>query len=156
MFLRQTTVSEIFNLINQLNCNKSCGADGNDVFFVKTGAMVIAPILSVLYNTCFKFGVFSSNPELAKIIPVFKSGAKSQVTNYRPISILSCFSKLLKKAVYDQTINFLNDHSVLSPTQNGFRSSISTEHAVLDIVNTCFDNTETKIYIYTLAWCCST
>ena len=86
-------------------------------FFVKTGAMVIAPILSVLYKACFKFCVFSSNLKIAQIIPVFKSGDKSQVTNYRPISILSCFSKILEKAVYDRTINFLNGHSVLSYTK---------------------------------------
>ena len=40
MFLRQTTVLEIFHLINQLNCNKRCGADGVDVSFVKVGAMI--------------------------------------------------------------------------------------------------------------------
>ena len=57
-----------------------------------------------------------------------------------------CFSKILEKAVYDRTINFLNEHSVLSPTQYGFRSNFSTEHAVLDIVNTCFDNIERKMY----------
>ena len=51
-------------------------------FFVKTGAMVIAPILSVPYNACFKFGVFSSILKIAKIIPVFQSGDKSQVTKY--------------------------------------------------------------------------
>ena len=146
MFLRQTTVSEIFNLIKQLNCNKSCGADGVDNFFVKTGAMVIAPILSVCYNACFKFSVFPSNLKTAKIIPIFKFGIKSQVTNYRPISILSCFSKILEKAVYDRTINFLNYHSVLSSTQYGFRSNFSTEHAVLDIVNTCYDDIERKVY----------
>ena len=61
--------------------------------------MVITPILSVLYNACFKFGVFPSNLKIAKIIPVFKSGDKSQVTNYRPIFILSSFSKILEKAV---------------------------------------------------------
>ena len=146
MFLRHTTVSEIFNLINQLNCNKSCGADGVDVFFVKAGAIVIAPILSILFNACFKFGIFPSNLKVAKIIPVFKSGEKNYVTNYRPISILSYFSKILEKAVYDRTTKFLNDHSVLSPTQYGFRSKFSTEHAVLDIVNTCYDNIEKKKY----------
>ena len=77
MFLHHTTVSEIFNLINQLNCNKSCGADGVDIFFVKAGAIVIAPILSILFNACFKFGIFPSNLKVAKIIPVFKSGEKN-------------------------------------------------------------------------------
>ena len=67
--------------------------------------MVIAPILPILFNACFKFGVFPSSLQLAKVIPVFKSGEKSHVTNYRPISILLCFSKILEKAVYDRTTN---------------------------------------------------
>ena len=78
MFLCQITVSEIFDLIDLLNCNKSCGADGVDVFFVKTGAIVIAPILSVLCNACFKFGVFPLNLKIAKIIPIFKSEIKAK------------------------------------------------------------------------------
>ena len=53
MFFRQVTVSEIFNSINQLNWCKSCGADGVYVSLVKAGAMVIAPILSILFNACF-------------------------------------------------------------------------------------------------------
>ena len=67
MFLCPTTVSEIFNLINQLNGNKRCSADGVDVFFVKAGAVVIAPILSILFNTCFKFGVVPSIFEVANV-----------------------------------------------------------------------------------------
>ena len=68
MFVRQTTVSKIFNLTNQLNCIKRCGTDGVDVSFAKAGAMVIAPILSILYTACFILGVFSSNLKVAKII----------------------------------------------------------------------------------------
>ena len=114
------------------------------IFFLMAGAIVIAPILSILFNACFKFGIFPSNLKVAKIIPVFKSGEKNYVNNYRPISILSCLSKILEKAVYDRTTKFLNDHSVLSPIQYGFRSKFSTEYAVLDIVNTCYDNIEKK------------
>ena len=62
MFLRQTTVFEIFNLIKQLNCNKSSGADGVYDFFCKNWRDGDRSyILSVLYNACFKFSVFPSN-----------------------------------------------------------------------------------------------
>ena len=104
--------------------------------------MVVIPILSIIFNACFKFGVFPSILKMAKVIPVFKSGEKSHVTNYKPIFILSSFSKLLEKAVHHRTTKFLNDHSVLSPTQYSLRSDFSTEYAVLDIVNTCYDNIE--------------
>ena len=103
-------------------------------------------IVCILFIACFKFDVFPSILKIAEVIPVFKSGAKSHVTNYWPISILSCFFKVLEKAVYDRITKFLNDHSMLSPIQYGFRSNFSTEHAVLDIVNTCYDNIDKKMY----------
>ena len=72
--------------------------------------MVIGSILSILFSACFKRGVFPSILKGAKVIPVLKSGEKSHETSYRPIFIiLSCFSKILEKAVYDRTIKFLND-----------------------------------------------
>ena len=69
------------------------------VFFVKAEAMVIATILFIFFNACFKLGVFPSNLKVANIIPDFKSGEKSHVTNDRLISTLSCFPKILEKAV---------------------------------------------------------
>ena len=75
---------------------------------------------------------------------MFKSGDRQKLTNYRPKSILPCFSKILEKIVYSQTINFLNSNSVLGPTQYGFRPKQSTVHAILDIVSTCFNNVKNK------------
>ena len=58
---------------------------------------------------------------------------KNEVTNYRPISILSIFPKILEKLVHTRTLSFLKSHSVL--TQYGFRPKYSTLHAVLDITD---------------------
>ena len=63
-----------------------------------------------------------------------------------PFPYYRAFSKILEKAVYDGTINFLNDHSMLSPAQYGFRSNFSKEYAVLDIMNTRYDHIERKMY----------
>ena len=71
--------------------------------------MVITPVWCILFNASFKFGVFSSIIKVAKVIPVFKSGEKSHVTNHRCISTISWFSKNLEKAVNDRTTKFLND-----------------------------------------------
>ena len=54
--------------------------------------------------------------------------------------------KNFRKPAYDRIINFFEDHSVLSPTQYGFRSNFSRKHAVLDIVNTFYDNIDRKMY----------
>ena len=81
-----------------------------------------------------------------KVVPVYKTGDINEVTNYRPISILSIFSKILEKLVHTRTLSFLNYHSVLTPTQNGFRPKYSTLQALLDITNSALDNIEKKLY----------
>ena len=71
---------------------------------------------------------------------MFKTGDKTKLTNYRPISLLSCFSKTLEKIVYHRVIKFLNKNSVFSPYQFGFRPGCSTVHTIVDIIAICNDN----------------
>ena len=71
---------------------------------------------------------------------------KNEVTNYRPISILSVFSKILEKLVRTRTLSFLKSHSVLTPTQYGFRPKYSILHALLDVTNSALNNIEKNLY----------
>ena len=67
----------------------------------------------------------------AKIIPVYKSGTHSQFGNYRPISVLSCFSKILEKAIHQQLITYLEENKLLYENQFGYRKQRSTDVAAL-------------------------
>ena len=71
---------------------------------------------------------------------MFKTGDKTTLTSYRPISLLSCFTKILEKIVYHRVIKFLDKNSVLSPYQFGFRPGCSTVHAMIDIITNCNGN----------------
>ena len=103
-------------------------------------------MLAILFNACFDFGIFPTCLKTAKVVPVYKAGDINEVTNYRPISILYIFSKILEKPVHSRTLSFLKYHSVLTPTQYGFRPKYSTLHALLDITNYALDNIEKKLY----------
>jgi hypothetical protein len=59
--------------------------------------------------------------KIAKVIPLFKKGDRCLLENYRPISLLSIFNKLLEKVVYKRVYNFLNKNEVLYKYQFGFR-----------------------------------
>ena len=59
---------------------------------------------------------------------------------------MSIFSKILEKLVHTRTLFFLKCHSVLTPTQYGFRPKYSTLHALLDITNSALDNIKKKLY----------
>ena len=145
MYFRPISTVEVFNIINQLKPSKSCGFDGIETKFVKIAAEIIAVVLTNLYNHCFALGVFPCL-KTAKVIPVFKSGEFQPLTNYRPISLLSCFSKIFEKLVHSRTVDFINSHYLLTPTQYGFRSNHSTIHAILDIITSTYDNIENQVF----------
>ena len=145
MFLRPTTAAEIYNLISHSSTNKSCEFDGINISVVKIATEILSPILAVLINACFGLGIFPSCLKIAKVVPVFKTGDKSKFL-LLPILLLPVFSKVLKKIVYTRTNNFRNYHSVLTPTQCGFRSNSSTIHAVLDITTSCYDNIANNLF----------
>ena len=93
----------------------------------------------------FNFGIFRDALKIAAVTPVYKSDDKSEVTNYRPISVLPCLSKFLEKLIKARLISFFENHHVLYPHQYGFRSNHSTIHALLDITSTLYDNLNNKI-----------
>ena len=72
--------------------------------------------------------------KIAKIIPIFKNGQKTEFTNYRPISILSQFSKILEKLFNLRLDKFLDANKILSNSQYGLRPGMSTVHAAAELV----------------------
>ena len=69
----------------------------------------------------------------AKVIPIFKTGEDNKFNNYRPISLLPVFSKVLEKIVFDRVFNFLNKNNQIFNSQYGFRPYHSTEHALIEV-----------------------
>ena len=139
-FLSPTTPTEIFHQINSLKNSKSCGHDEVSSYFLKVAANILAASLSYFFNTCFTQSIFPDCLKITKVIPVFKSGSKTDTTNNRPISILSPFSKIFEKLIHSRTTAFLEKHLLLLPTLFGFRRNHSTTHALLDVVTSCYDN----------------
>ena len=73
--------------------------------------------------------------KIAKVVPIYKKGDPSDISNYRPISLLSSFSKILEKIIYSRTIKFIRSFEILSDSQFGFRQKHSTTHAILYFIN---------------------
>ena len=84
-------------------------------------------------------GVFPDILKIARVIPLYKDGNKSDVSNYRPISLLPVFSKILENLLHMRIISFLDKHKILYNEQFDFRKQHSTEHAlntaVIQIIN---------------------
>ena len=76
-----------------------------------------------------------TNWKVAPVIPLFKDEKAEVMDNYRPISILSTFSKLLERVVHFQLYAFLTRNKIVHPYQCGFRKGYSTESAVIDFTD---------------------
>ena len=91
--------------------------------------------LSHICNLSSSTGVVPSSLKVSKVIPVLKSGDSARFCNYRPISVLPTFSKILEKLVHIRLSNFINAHNILIDSQFGFRSKYSTEMAMIELHN---------------------
>ena len=87
---------EIFNTIHSLDIHKARGFDNISSYSLPIGNKIPAPILSAFFHQTFELGIFRQIFKTAKVIPIFKSGNKELVNNYRPISLLPCLSKPLE------------------------------------------------------------
>ncbi len=88
-----------------------------------------------IFNGSFESGKIPDDLKIAKVIPIYKNGDLSLVSNYRPISILPCFSKILERLVANRMYNFVEKYNILSPTQYGFRANYSTHLALIDLID---------------------
>ena len=73
--------------------------------------------------------------KIPKVLPIFKKGSKSSVSNYRPISVLSCINKIFEKLLAKRIYSFLEKHNILYEFQYGFRTGHSTTHALIEITD---------------------
>jgi hypothetical protein len=71
----------------------------------------------------------------AKVVPIFKSGDSTDINNYRPISLLSSFGKILEKIVANKLVSFLESNNLVSTQQFGFRTGHSNVHPMMLLLN---------------------
>ena len=134
MVLTDVTSTEVRNVIASLK-NSSSGYDEFPPFVGKSCVEAYIKPLTHLINVSLKSGVFPSELKLAKVVPIFKAGDTSAINNYRPISVLSFFSKVYEKIVYNHVLDFVDDNNVLYDYQYGFRHSHSTQQAIITLID---------------------
>ena len=99
--------------------------------------------LKYLFNLSIEKRIFPDDLKIAKITPIYKA---DDLSNYRPISVLSCFSKILERIKYNRLYQYLTENKILYPKQFGFQTGHSTEHAVLQLVDQILESFEYNKY----------
>ena len=105
------SATEIINATNLLQPKKTCDISGISVWLLQKIISSISAPLTHIFATSFSMGIVPQQLKTAKVIPVFKSGRKDLMDNYRPISLLSCFSNILEKIVCARLTNFLDTNN---------------------------------------------
>ena len=123
---------------------KSTGHDGICSKTIKFSASVLADHLAHFFNICFEKECFPNFLKNAKILPLYKNGDKTEPDNYRPISLLSCISKLFEKLIFKRISNFAAKNNLIDKHQFGFQSNHSCTHAILPLTDVFRESIDNK------------
>jgi hypothetical protein len=135
IFLMPSTPNEIIDTVNELANSNSTGLDGFKVKIIKKIISQVAIPLSNIFNISFQNGIFPEILKNAKVTPIHKADDKCLINNYRPISVLPLFSKILEKLMYKRVMLFVDKHKILSDNQYGFREKHSTYMALINMID---------------------
>lgn len=123
-------------LIKSLKNKNSAGWDEIPVKVFRMVADILSEPLSRILNQSFTVGEFPHKMKYALVRPIFKKDDKEDLNNYRPIAILTAFSKLFEKAANEQILHFMRVNNIVSKTQFGFLRGLDTEAALIKFFNT--------------------
>ena len=124
---------EVLDIINSLE-NKSTGPSS-----IPPRTLSIIPDLIILplahiIKMSIVTGVYPDLLKIVNVIPIHKGGSSQDINNYKPISLLSIFDKIMEKMIHKKLYNFLEEHNILYHNQHGFRKNNSTIHALMQII----------------------
>ena len=142
--LEPTTKYEVEVAIHKLKSHKADGYDQIPSWFLKMISLHIGQYMAHFFNFMIENGVYPSYLKKARVVPVHKAGDRTNVTNYRPISVLPCIGIVFEKLLLSRLSSFLAKMSVISPQQFGFRNKHQTAHALLTVAEQYYDISEKR------------
>jgi hypothetical protein len=104
---------DILDMISTLDTNKAVGTDIISNKMLIAVKVQISKPLCMLFNKSLHQNIFPTDWKLAHAIPLFKAGDKSFPSNYRPVSLLSCVSKILENIFFKYIFNHLHENKLL-------------------------------------------
>jgi hypothetical protein len=92
-------------------------------------------------------GTFPTRLKFSQVNPIFKKGNKAEISNYRPISLLTSFSKVFEKVIYKRSHYHVNSNNILAKEQYGFRNNSSIEIASYNLINNIFKALNNNMWV---------
>ena len=121
MQFEELNFAEFEDTFKSLKQNKAAGFDDLSNSIIIDAYYSLKNIVFHVFKVSVKQGIFPDSRKIAKVTPILKSGAKDNVSNYRPISIFPVFSKVLERIMYNRVYNHLDSKGLLYEKQFGFQ-----------------------------------
>ena len=146
IFLVPCDEYEVNKIIDKL---KDCATGWDEIpsTIIKENKRLLSGALVHIINLSLEQGYFPQQLKLANIIPIFKSGDEEEVGNYRPVSLLTTFSKIFERIFYDRLKSFLKLQKILFELQFGFREEHSTYMAITILMDKIIKALENGHYV---------
>ena len=125
--------------MTEIDTSKSSGIDFISSRCLKDALMVLNTQISYIFEKSVKLGIFPDLWKIATVVPLFKGGAKENVSNYRPVSLLPIPGKILEKLIHIQIMSFFDENDSLCEHQSGFRPNYSTINSITNLTNDIFE-----------------
>ena len=122
-----------------LSNSSAVSSDRLNPIMRKNNLDLISDQVLLIFNISFAQGVLPKLLKTAIVTPIYKSGSHNDPSNYRPISILTIFSKELEKLFDNRLLSFINSQNLLHDNQFRFRANRSAASAIINVLSNLID-----------------
>jgi hypothetical protein len=138
------TSKDMKDIIKSLKNKNSFGCDEISSKVLKSSmSYVLSPPIYICNRTP-PTGILPSRLKYTQVHPIYKKGDRTDITNYRPISFLTTFSKIFEKVIFNRLHTYISVNNILDSDQYGFRTNCSTETAVFNLTNNILQALDSK------------
>lgn len=122
-YFRATCTKEVRDIIAVLRSDAAAGYDGLKPHIVKRYKELLAKYIAAILNKYISKGEFPDDLKISQVAPIHKAGHRDEVHNYRPISVLNCFSKIYEKIIYNRLMEYLEKIQYIHTIRMGFEKT---------------------------------
>ena len=140
------TDDKLNEAVQILKTKKSSGYDEISYDVIRHISPSIFELLRYIFNLSIEKGILPDQLKIAKVTPLFKKGDNALMDNYLPISVLRCFSKILKTIVYNRLFSFFSENKILYKKQFGCQKQHCIDQAIVYLLNEILKSFENNCY----------
>ena len=145
--LKGVSSKEIEDIMKSLKIKNSHGYVGIRTKLLKLSMHYISSPLTYICNRMLSSGIFPTRLKFTEVKPIFKKGDKNDTSNYRPVSLLTSFSKFFERVIYNRLYHHINTNHILVNEQSGFRQASSTDTATCTLTKNILTALNNKLLV---------